>query len=313
MWIWVFKLVRWPNLLIVAATQWLIYFYLLHPIFDNHTLTGSFTLPEFILFVITTSLITASGYIINDLFDIETDKINRPHQRIIDLHISRSSARIIYFTFLIIGAFISLFLAMQRGDLAYWLIYPLANIVLFSYSKWFKGIPLLGNIIVSIYCGAVPGLFFLTEKSAFALLKPMNNYQFDKVIILLFSYTIFAFSTNLYREIVKDLQDEPGDYLSNIPTAAVLWGIPQTKYIALFVALSTLLYINYTFNQYYFTHIPYLFYVRLILVQLPLFMSILYLIRAKNAIAFKKVGIWIKLIMMNGLILLAYITYYQNG
>lgn len=312
-WKWVFKLVRLPNLLIVAATQFLIYYCLLSPVFENYNLTGSFTSLEFNLFVITTLFITAGGYIINDLFDIETDRINKPEQRIIEVHINHRSAWFVYLTLLLSGAFISLFLAIRRGDLTYWFIYPLATIILYAYSKWFKGIPLFGNFIVSLFCGAIAGLFFLTEKSAFAILKESNPDQFKNLQIILFSYTLFAFSTNFLREIVKDLQDEPGDMRSNIHTAAVVWGKRVTTYIAIVVALATFVYMNYTFKLTTFEQIPCLDLVSLILIKLPVIFSAIYLMKANDSKAYKKVGIWIKIIMINGLFLIAYITFHQNG
>ena len=93
-----FRLIRLPNLIIVAVTQALIYYQLLHKTFRNYSLTSSFNSFEFVLFVIATILITASGYIINDIYDIETDKINKPDKRIIQVHLSESNAWKIYFS-----------------------------------------------------------------------------------------------------------------------------------------------------------------------------------------------------------------------
>ena len=77
-----FRLIRLPNLIIVAVTQGLIYYQLLHKTFRNYSLTGTFNSFEFVLFVIATILITASGYIINDIYDKEIDaKVDRTKNR----------------------------------------------------------------------------------------------------------------------------------------------------------------------------------------------------------------------------------------
>ena len=308
-----FRLIRLPNLIIVAVTQALIYYQLLHKTFRNYSLTGSFNSFEFVLFVIATILITASGYIINDIYDIETDRINKPDKRIIQVHLSESNAWKIYFFMILTGALISLYLAVQRNDLLYWFIYPIAVFLLYGYSRWFKGIPYLGNILVSLFCAAVPGIFYLSEASILIELKIKDLSSFLTLHGLLLSYVIFAFLTNLYREIVKDLQDEAGDKLANIHTAAVYYGKKNTKFIALFIAFIISIVITFTFSQAVFSNIPYLFAVQCLLIQIPLSVSIIKLIQAKDDKAFRNVGLWIKLIMINGLILITYLTINPYG
>lgn len=308
-----FRLIRLPNLIIVAVTQALIYYQLLHKTFRNYSLTGSFNSFEFVLFVIATILITASGYIINDIYDIETDRINKPDKRIIQVHLSESNAWKIYFSMIITGALISLYLAVVRNDLFYWFIYPIAVYLLYGYSRWFKGIPYLGNILVSLFCAAVPGIFYLSEASILIELKIKDLSSFLTLHGLLLSYVIFAFLTNLYREIVKDLQDEAGDKLANINTAAVYFGKKTTKFVALFIALIISMVITFTFSQAVFSNIPYLFAVQCLLIQIPLSVSIIKLIQANDDKAFRNVGLWIKLIMINGLILITYLTINPYG
>jgi 4-hydroxybenzoate polyprenyltransferase len=308
-----FRLIRLPNLIIVAVTQGLIYNQLLQLTFRKYSLSGTFSSFEFVLFAVATILITASGYIINDIYDIETDRINKPDKRIIQVHLSVSNAWKIYISIILTGAFISLYLAVQRYDLFYWFIYPVAIFLLYGYSRWFKGIPYLGNIIVSLFCAAVPGIFFLSEAHILKELKIKDLSSFLSLHGLLLSYVIFAFLTNLYREIVKDLQDEAGDKLANIHTAAVYFGKKTTKFVALFIALIISIVIIYTFSQAIFSNIPYLFAVQCLLIQMPLSVSIIKLIQAKNDKAFRNVGLWIKLIMINGLILITYLTINPYG
>jgi 4-hydroxybenzoate polyprenyltransferase len=276
-------------------------------------MSGTFNSFEFFLFVFTTLLVTASGYIINDIYDIETDRINKPDKRIIDVHLSLSAAWKIYFSMILTGALISFYLAVQRNDLFYWFIYPAAVFLLFGYSRWFKGIPYLGNILVSLFCAAVPGIFFLSEASVLKELKIRDLTSFLPLHNLLLAYVLFAFLTNLYREIVKDLQDETGDKLANIHTAAVYFGKKNTKIMALFTALITSMVITFSFSQSIFSNIPYLFILQILLIQTPLSISIIKIIQAKDDKAFRNVGLWIKLIMINGLILITYITINPYG
>lgn len=309
----IYKILRLPNLIIVAATQYIIYIHLITPIFEKNLLSGSFNNLDFLLFVLTTLCITAAGYTINDIYDVETDKINKLKKRIINIHLSITSGWNLYITLLILGALLSFFLAIQRDEILYWFIYPLSNLLLYAYSRWLKGVPIIGNIIVSFFCGAVPGIFFLSEASAIEKLNQSNFKLFKNLETILFSYVVFAFLTNFYREIVKDLQDEHGDKLSHINTTAVLWGKRNTKFIAIFIAVSTSFYINYIFSLPIFIIIPYLFVLQLILVQFPLLLSLFFLIKANDESEFRKVGLWIKLIMVNGLFLITYLIFQQNG
>lgn len=303
-----FRLIRLPNLIIVAVTQWLVYYQLLQQTFSRYSMSGTFNAFEFVLFVVTTLLITASGYIINDIYDIDTDSINKPDKRIIQVHLSVSNAWKIYFSVILTGALISLYLAVQRNDLFYWFIYPATIFLLYGYSLWFKSIPYLGNILVSLFCAAVPGIFFLSEAAVLKELKIKDLSSFISIHRLLLSYVLFAFLTNLYREIVKDLQDEAGDKRANMNTAAVFFGKKNTTFVALFIALVISVVIPLSFSQAVFSNIPYLFAVQCLLIQSPLYISVIKLFRSTEANDFRNVGLWIKLIMISGLILITYIT-----
>jgi 4-hydroxybenzoate polyprenyltransferase len=300
-------------LIIVAVTQILIYCTLLNQTFQRFSMSGTFNSFEFFLFVFSTLIITASGYIINDIYDIETDGINKPDKRIIQVHLSVTIAWKLYFSLILTGGLISLYIAFQRNDLFYWFIYPAAVFLLYSYSRWFKGTPFLGNIIVSLFCAAVPGIFFLSEASVLIELKLRDLTSYLPLHRLLISYIIFAFLTNLYREIVKDLQDEAGDKLAKINTAAVYFGKNNTKFIALSIALIIIIVMPISFSQAIFSNIPYLLAGQCLLIQIPLVISIVKLFKAINDKAFRNVGLWIKLIMINGLILITYITINPYG
>jgi 4-hydroxybenzoate polyprenyltransferase len=84
-----FKLVRWPNLIIVAITMILMRYAVVQPLVEKievnmiltygqlSTMTLQLPLFDFIILIAATLFITGAGYIINDYFDIKTDLINR--------------------------------------------------------------------------------------------------------------------------------------------------------------------------------------------------------------------------------------------
>src|SRR5512133_2043110 len=81
------RLIRWPNLLIVALTQVLIRICIISPVLHRMNMEPLLPRALFALLVIGTVCITAGGYIINDYFDRKIDRINKPDEMIVGTHI----------------------------------------------------------------------------------------------------------------------------------------------------------------------------------------------------------------------------------
>ena len=93
-----FNLIRWKNLMLIAIMQLFTYIFLL----SNTSFETPLTTILFYLLILTTLLITASGYIINDIIDVKGDLINKYHKTIITKDISISNAlKYIKFLFLL--------------------------------------------------------------------------------------------------------------------------------------------------------------------------------------------------------------------
>jgi 4-hydroxybenzoate polyprenyltransferase len=104
-----FKLIRIENLLIIAVTQICMKYLVFSPLNDF----SNFTPALFTISLLSTLLIAAAGYIINDYFDVKTDKINRPETVVIDVTIKRRWAMILHILFNVLGLFLGLFLALK--------------------------------------------------------------------------------------------------------------------------------------------------------------------------------------------------------
>ena len=79
-----FRLIRLKNLLIIALTQIIVKFSFIDVLFPHDFPSDT----HFLLLVFSTVFIAAAGYIINDIYDVETDKINKPEELIIGKSIS---------------------------------------------------------------------------------------------------------------------------------------------------------------------------------------------------------------------------------
>lgn len=201
-----FRLIRSRNILIVLLNQYMVRIFLIGP--KENWLDYLLDYKQFMLVFATVS-IAAAGYIINDYFDVKIDLINKPDEVIIGKYIKRRRAILIHqflnFTGVLIGFFLSL---------KVFLINILAISALWFYSERFKRKAFIGNFLVA----------FLT---AFSLIILAVYYQ--KNVLLVNIYALFAFSISLIREIIKDMEDIRGDARYGCETLPIIWGIRRTK------------------------------------------------------------------------------------
>ncbi|MEL6987010.1 MAG: UbiA family prenyltransferase, partial [Bacteroidota bacterium] len=149
------NLIRWKNLLLVAITQYAIRAIILLPCFKSEQILPHLNEWQFLSLVISTLLVAAGGYIINDYYDIEIDKINKPKQVIIGKKITKRMAIFIYSFITVIGLILSITLAIQLDKLILLPIYPTAVLLLFLYARNFKKLALIGNLIVAAFTAGV--------------------------------------------------------------------------------------------------------------------------------------------------------------
>jgi len=217
-------LIRWKNLALLLYIQ-----LVLKLIFFNRFLTETnLTTLQFSILVSAIILVTAAGYIINDVFDIKTDLVNKPKKVIVSKIFSIEDAKRYYLITNCLGITLGIGLSLNIQKPPYALFFIGAPLLLYYYSKKLKGIPLIGNISVSILIAISILIIALFD------VPLQNNFFIFKTIYLLIG---FAFFLNLIREIIKDIEDIKGDYNSNIKTLPILIGIERTKKIASLLCL----------------------------------------------------------------------------
>ena len=231
------KLIRFPNLIIVFLTQYLLQYLILIPTFDKGNLSPLLDHFHFFILVLSTMVIAAGGYIINDLEDYEIDLLNKPDKVIINKHISAYNAHLIYWGLTGFGFLISLYLAFYVDNLPLLLIYPFAVLLLYLYSKALKKSILWGNLIVSLFCAFVAGIVLFAERENVFQLTTQNS-DYGSIVLEIFTfYMLFAFFATMFREIVKDIEDVDGDKKLGCTTMPIAWGTSKAKGVALFFAI----------------------------------------------------------------------------
>ena len=225
------KLIRWPNLLIIALVQILIRLAIVEPLGVDYILNYWY----YALGVISTLAIAAGGYIVNDIFDQEVDQLNKPSRQIVGVKIRESTA---WQAFLIVN-FIAVvgvyFLSRKAGYDQLWYIPILAGILLYFYSADLKKRPLIGNILVS-FMTALP-IFLVPIFDVLPTANEANAALVRPVMYVIFAYSAYAFWINWIREIAKDAEDHDGDKKRGYKTLAILLGLSGIRWVLLFMLL----------------------------------------------------------------------------
>lgn len=142
--------------------------------------------------------------------DVRTDQINRPEKVLIGTVFQRRQVLILHGTMsalaILFGWLISWKLALVNGIII---------LLLVKYASTWKKTFLVGNLMVSLFCGL-----------AVWLVAWITNSQQSHHII---AYSLFAFLTTLNREIIKDIEDIKGDKLDGCRTIPIVWGVGKTR------------------------------------------------------------------------------------
>ncbi len=230
-----FRLVRYPNLIFIAVTQFLFYFSIVAP--SIHP--GVFYADELLLLsliVVSSVFIAAGGYIINDYFDLNIDLVNKPGRIVVEKVIPRRWAILLHWFFSIAGILIGFYVSYITKN--WWIGF--SNIVcvllLWVYSTTFKKKLLSGNIIISILTAWVVLIVFFfvdhisgSSMPGWQISTHVNEEAHRRIMRLAFLYGGFAFIISLIREVIKDMEDREGDERFGCRTMPIVWGIPVAK------------------------------------------------------------------------------------
>ncbi|RXP61912.1 prenyltransferase [Lutibacter sp. HS1-25] len=285
------KLVRWKNLLLIVYV-FLIFKLLLFKSLHLKTILSTL---DFTLLLSAVLCITAAGYIINDIFDVKCDVINKPKKTIVSKTITIETAKQWYKTTNITGVLLGVLLCLKIEKPSYAFIFFVSPLLLYFYSKKIKSKPLLGNLLVS-------GLTAIS-----VVILPFFDLDFsiktNNLVIttqLLTSLFIFAFGLNLIRELLKDIEDINGDYSLKMNTLPIVIGRVRTRNFAFVLTLFLivfLIYIIIKYNQIYHFTILYTFF----FVLAPLSYFIVKLKSAKKKKQYHNLSTLLKIIMFLGI------------
>jgi 4-hydroxybenzoate polyprenyltransferase len=254
-----------------------------------HIATGDFLEAlddkEFWWGCIALTVITATGYWVNDAFDFKIDRENKPRKVIVNAHLSVKKVLTAYFAAVVLVMAFSVLLqapvlvAINGGAVA----------LLFLYAWLLKRTTVIGNIVIATLTALV--VFY-----AAVMYVPRTALMWT---------ILFAFEVTFIREVVKDVEDIKGDLKFKLQTLPIRIGIQATQRV-LYVCYAVFLLSCYAplveavlrgqpFNW------PYLL-ASILLVQVPTVYLVTHLVKAREAQDFGYQSKMLKVVIFLGML-----------
>ena len=255
---------------------------------------------QFAMLVLSTLLITAGGYIINDYFDRKIDRINKPEGIIVGNLIQPRHAMAYHLVFSITGVAIGVWLSVGIGQLYLSFIFFMVSGLLWFYSTTYKREFLLGNVVVALLTALVPFIVLVFELPLLAREYGASAHPITRLLLIWISgFSVFAFLLNLIREIVKDMEDLEGDKAFGKITVPVVWGMTAASRVAVSLILSViaLLIVSWIFFIRDAVTIVYF----LLLIVFPLLAAAAMIIKGDSLSKLHQASFILKAVMMTGI------------
>ncbi len=267
------RLTRAGNLLVLIFAQY----------FTAWFLMGKYVFTDLKLFLlsVSTGLIAAGGYVINDYYDVKIDYVNNPDRVVVGKTVHRRFAILLHGLLSVAG--------IGMGVLISWWVVAInffSVTLLWFYSNLLKRLPFVGNLSVSFLSGL-----------SIAIL----NVLYKELNLLVIIYAVFAFFITLVREIIKDMEDLKGDNTYGCKTIPIVWGIRKTKillYTLILLFSGVVLFINIVYVK-----LPLIYFVMLLFV--PLAWLTAQLVRADTKKDYGWLSSFCKVIMLLGILSMA--------
>lgn len=183
-----------------------------------------FSLPIF-LGTLLVFLMAGAGDVINDVFDYKIDAVNRPDRPIPSGKISLKNARIYAGILYTISIILSLIISYLINNFLFFVMIVCSAVIIYAYSRYFKALPLVGNIVV----GGMIGFCFVV--GGFILLCSTKNWDIFRVSVYI---GLLAAVVNVADELIRDMEDVRGDQLGGARTFPVIYGKKPSSIIAIF-------------------------------------------------------------------------------
>ena len=223
----IFKIIRWENLIIISLSQIFIKFFFIDFFIQKDQLLNE----NFVILLIVTILIAASGYIVNDIYDYNLDQINKPEKVVLGKFLKSRDAIKIYMLFNSLAIMISYFLCMKIEQEIYILGFLLFIYSLWLYSKKLKKYKIIGNILIAFFIS-----LSILNVPLFSYKNILSDDRFF-VFLIISIFSVLAFLINVKREIIKDIEDIEGDKIHKVKSLPIIFGTKKSKLVTIIIGI----------------------------------------------------------------------------
>ena len=302
-----FKIIRWPNVLMTIITQLVIVYGMLIP----SNVIPALNWWQLLLLISATALLTASGNVINDIHDVEIDRVNKPEKLLVTKSITEKSAYNLYFALTITAVICGFVLSNSLGKPVFSSVFIAVAFVLHLYASSLKSILLVGNIVISILVALV--LLITGVFEMFPVITPETQVAFRFIMARLLEFALMAFLINLVREWVKDCEDVNGDKSGGRNTLAIALGRTRAaRFTSIFIIAILVLLGWYVYEYIYLNEIATYYFIFLIMG--PLMYVMIKLWTAASQREFHILSTILKVVLLLGILSIGIfrINYYFN-
>lgn len=231
------SVIRGYNILVLITAQYLAAIF----IFSEKKILKPVLFDWHLLFlVIATVCVVAAGYIINNFYDINADKINRPLKHNIDSYVKQETKLTLYFFLNFVGFYFG-WLVSWRAALFF---------SFYIFSIWFYSHKLKKHALIGLITSTT-----LTLLPFFVIFIHYKN--FSKVIFIHAFFLLFIISI---RELIKDLENMSGAIVNGYNTFPVVYGEKKTKQLITVFLVLTLIPVILLYNYPAIEYMKYYFY-----------------------------------------------------
>jgi 4-hydroxybenzoate polyprenyltransferase len=283
---------------------------IIHPIFFTAGVIPNIHGHYFVLLMISSVVIAAAGYIINDYFDLNIDQVNKPDKLIVEKVINRRWVILWHLLLSLIGILLFLYIDIKTNTRFLTIANAGCVLLLFLYSISLKKKLLVGNILISILTAWVILVIAWAETSNLLQTMAIGSYT-EKITRITFLYAGFAFVISLIREVVKDMEDIEGDRRYGCKTMPIVWGIIASKIfvavwlVVLIAALSIVQFYVLQFRWWWSAAYCIIF------IIVPLLHIFKKLFQANTSADYHKLSTAIKLTMFTGILSMLFFRFYM--
>lgn len=232
------KLVRFPNLIIIALIQVVMRYFIIEPILAINRIKLQFSDTNFIILVLATVFMAAAGYIINDYFDTKADRFNKKDV-VVGRLVKRRIALLMHQFFMGISIVLGGYISYEIGHWQFVLIFFMAGGLLWFYSTSYKYYFLLGSFLMAMVSAAIPFLVVIYEipplNNTYAEVLLASKTNFNYLLYWVGAFSFFAFIGALIGQFIRDLISTKGDREIHRQSLPVVIGLKWTKIVIVFL------------------------------------------------------------------------------